>query len=431
MPTWLLVIAIISMVIVALLLFLILFEPGLEYRVRPLKAPLDSDEFVNALGALSDAQPHRYSRVQVLTDGDQFYEAELKAIREAKETINMEHYIFRPDEMGRKYVEALTERARAGVKVKVVLDWIGSFTTRDRFFAPLREAGGRLTWYQPLRWYTFKRFNNRTHRNLLIVDGRVGFVGGAGVADWWMKDTPNQPKWRDTAFRVEGEAVVGLQSTFADNWLEGSGGVLAGGADYFPGCRGETRNENDRGRAALVVNSDPSIGRGSRARILFQVLLAQAKESIDITTPYFLPDGSGRREMARAIKERGVKVRILVPGKHSDHIMTRRASRRRFGELLAAGAEIYEYEPAMIHSKVMVIDKLWNVVGTTNFDNRSFGINDEVNLAVIDRELAARLNEDFCRDVSQSHRVTAEEWNKRPLTERAVEWASWILERQS
>jgi cardiolipin synthase len=161
------------------------------------------------------------------------------------------------------------------------------------------------------------------------------------------------------------------------------------------------------------------------------VLLAQAKETIDITTPYFLPDGSGRREMARAIKERGVKVRVLVPGKHSDHLLTRRASRRRFGELLAAGAEIYEYEPAMIHSKVMVIDGLWNVVGSTNFDNRSFGINDEVNLAVIDRELAARLNEDLCRDLGKSHRVTCEEWNKRPLTERVVEWASWILERQS
>jgi cardiolipin synthase len=431
MPTWLLVIAIISMVIVAVLLFLILFEPGLEYRVRPLKAPLDSDEFTNALGALSDAQPHRYSRVKVLTNGDQFYEAELEAIRGAKESINMEHYIFRPDDTGRRYVEALAERARAGVKVKVVLDAIGSFSTHDRFFAPVTEAGGRLCWYQPMRWYTLKRFNNRTHRNLLIVDGRVGFVGGAGVADWWAKDTPKQPKWRDTAFRVEGVAVVGLQATFAENWLESSGGVLAGGADYFPGCRGESTSEDDRGRACMVVNSDPSIGRSSRARILFQVLLAQAKATIDITTPYFLPDGSGRREMCRAIRERGVKLRILVPGKHSDHVMTRRASRRRFGELLAAGAEIYEYEPAMIHAKVMVIDGLWSVVGTTNFDNRSFGINDEVNLAVIDRELAARLDEDLCRDLAKSHRVTCEEWNKRPLKERVVEWASWILERQS
>ena len=430
MPTWLFVFAIISMLIVVLLVFLILFEPGLEYRVTPLRTPLDSREFIHTLGALSDAMPHGDSTVRVLTNGDVFYESELEAIRNARSTVNLERYIFRRDEIGRRYVEAMAERARAGVKVKVVLDYVGSFTTWDRFFKPLREAGGKVCWYQPVRWYTFKRFNNRTHRDLLIVDGRVGFVGGAGVADWWMKET-DQPQWRDTMFRVEGEAVAGLQATFAENWLESSGGILSGGADYFPVVRHEGLPPDATTKAALVVNSDPSAGKATRARVLFQTLLACAGKRIDITTPYFLPDHSARREMIRAIKERGVRVRIIVPGRHSDHLLTRRAGRRRYGDLLEAGAEIHEYEPSMIHTKSLVIDDLWCVFGTTNFDNRSFGINDEVNVAACDDPLARRLNEDFERDLAHSHRVTLEEWRRRPLSERVVEWASLVLERQS
>lgn len=425
------VFAVISMCVTALLVFLILFEPGLEYRVKPLDLSLDGEVFARVLGALADAEPHGGSRVQVLTDGPAFYEAELAAIRDAKQTIHLERYIFRPDEIGRRYVDAMTERARAGVKVKVVLDYIGSFTTWDKTFEPLRQAGGRICWYQPIRWYTFKRFNNRTHRDLLIVDGRVGFVGGAGVADWWMADTPKQPRWRDTMVRVDGELVVGLQATFAENWLEASGGILSGGADYFPGCRREEAPLGPSDDVGIVVNSSPSIGRATRARILFQVLLANARESIDITSPYFLPDRTARREMIRAVRERNVRLRILVPGRHSDHLLTRRAGRRLFGELLEGGADIYEYEPSMIHAKVLVIDGLWSVVGTTNFDNRSFGINDEVNVAFQDRGLARRLNEDFERDLSRSRRVTLEEWRRRPWHERVVESASRVLERQS
>ena len=422
--------AVFSMLVVGLLIFLILFEPGLEYRVKALEAPLDSDEFTGLLGALSDAEVHGYSRVDVLTDGQAFYEAELDAIRSAKETINLERYIFRPGEIGQRYIDAMAERARAGVRVKVVLDYIGSFTTWDRHFEPLRQAGGRVCWYQPIRWYTFKRFNNRTHRDLLICDGRVGFIGGAGIADWWLKPTKDQPQWRDTMFRVEGELVIGLQATFAENWLESSGGILSGGADYFPGCRAEGRPAEVTTKAGLVINSSPSVGRATRARILFQVLLACARQRIDITTPYFLPDGSARREMIRAV-ERGVRVRVIVPGKHSDHLMTRRASRRLFGELLAGGVEIHEFEPSMIHTKSLVIDDLWSVVGTTNFDNRSFGLNDEVNLAAEDLVLAKRLGEDFDRDLARSRRVTLEDWNNRPMSEKVVEFASRILERQS
>ncbi len=427
----LLVYAIISMVIVALLLFLILFEPGLEYLVKAPDAPIESDEYLCQLGALADAEIHDRCSIEVLTNGNIFYEAELEAIRAAQVTINMERYIFAKGEVAQRYIDALSERARAGVKVKLVIDAIGSFTTGNSYFKPLREAGGQVMWYQPpFRLASFKRFNNRTHRELMVIDGRLGFVGGAGVADWWFKGDTKHPQWRDTMFRIQGEMVIGLQTTFAENWLESSGEILSG-ADYFPLCRGKLWQQNDEGVSGLVVISSPSAGRATRARVLFQTLLASATQSILITTPYFLPDRSARREMIDAIKKRGVKVRILTPGKHADHLMTRRAGRRRYGDLLLAGAEIHEYQPSMIHAKILVIDGRWCVVGSTNFDNRSFGLNDEVNVATADPGLATALEKDFANDLSKSRRINYEEWNNRPFHERIVEWASWILERQS
>jgi cardiolipin synthase len=223
--------------------------------------------------------------------------------------------------------------------------------------------------------------------------------------------------------RVEGEAVPNLQATFAENWLAASGELLTGNA-YFPQitCPANT--------AAMVINSTPTIGGSTRARVLFQLLLASAKRSISITTPYFLPDKSLTRELCRAIEERDVKLRILVPGRKSDHLLTRSTSRGGYGPLLEAGAEVYEYQPSMIHAKILCVDGLWGVVGSTNFDNRSFGINDEVNLAVCDAAFAEQLDQDMTGDVAQSRRVSLEEWRARPVSERAPELLGWIFERQ-
>ena len=296
----------------------------------------------------------------------------------------------------------------------MVLDAVGGFATWQSYFTELREAGGRVYFYHPLKWYTLPRINNRTHRELIVVDGRVGFVGGAGFADHWLHThgRKRKPRWRDTMFRVEGRIVRDLQSVFAENWLESSGELLTE-PGYFPQL-------SDHGRtSAMVVCSTPTTGRSARNRMLFQTLLAAAQRTIEITTPYFLPDRSACTEMVRAIKERGVGVTILTPGQHSDHLLTRRSSRRLYGPLLKAGARIYEYEPTMIHAKVLVIDGIWSVVGSTNFDNRSFGINDEVNVAAFDADLAARLQEDFRSDLAHSHRVTYRKWYRRPLVERA------------
>jgi cardiolipin synthase A/B len=418
------VISIIAIAFLALMLFLALFEPGLRYKIRlsPSLQP-DSEDFQRLLAALADAQLHARNQIEVLTNGDVFYEAELEAISLARHSVNIEAYIFQKGKIARRFVAALTERARAGAQVNLVFDAIGSFATWNSYFKELREAGGQVAWYHPLRWDTLPRINNRTHRELIIIDGKVGFIGGAGVADHWYLGKRRHPRWRDTMFRIEGEEVTGLQATFAENWLEASGELLTD-KGYFPFC------EVESGAIAMVVNSSPSIGGSTRARMLFQTLLASAQKSIAITTPYFLPDKSARDEMIRAIKERGVEVRIITPGKHSDHLLTRTSSRRLYGDLLKAGAQIYEYEPAMIHAKVMIVDGLWSVVGSTNFDNRSFGLNDEINLAACDDKLAARLEMDFARDMADSREVTYDEWRRRSVFERAHEWLGWVLERQ-
>ncbi|MCA1594636.1 MAG: phospholipase D-like domain-containing protein [Acidobacteria bacterium] len=423
-PNWFDVIAICSVAFMALLLFLALFEPGLAYKIdTPGKCDLDSPDFLRMIEALTDAQVRRRSTIEVLANGEVYYEAELEAIKRAECSVNIEAYIFQKGEVARRFVEALTERARAGVKVNLVMDAIGNFSSRNSYFKDLTQAGGRIAWYHPLKLHTLPRINNRTHRELMIVDGKVGFIGGAGVADHWLLGVKGKKRWRDTMFRVEGDLALSMQATFAENWLESSGEILAG-EEYFP--KYETESETQ----ALVVNSSPTSGGSTRARILYQTLLASARESVLITTPYFLPDRSARAEMLKAIEERGVRISIITPGQHSDHLLTRTSSRRLYGDLLKAGAKIYEYQPSMIHAKTMVVDGVWSVVGSTNFDNRSFGLNDEVNLAAFDRELAARVAADFARDRAESREVTYKEWRSRPLWERAYEQLGWLLERQ-
>jgi cardiolipin synthase len=410
-----------------LMLVLALFEPPLPYRLgaEPSHGP-DAEEFLRVLAALSGAQVQRHCKVEVLTNGEVYYEAELAAIAAARHSINLEAYIFKKGEVTRRFLAALTERARAGVQVNMVLDAVGSFSTWHGTFNELRAAGGRIFFYHPIRWHTLPRINNRTHRELLIIDGKVAFLGGAGFADHWLLPHGRGRKkrrWRDTMFRVEGEAVLDLQSTFAENFLETAGEMLCD-ARYFPApeAAGET--------AALVVRGTPSAGRSSRNRMLFQALIASARKSIQITSPYFLPDRSARAELRRAIRKRGVEVTVVTPGRQTDHLLTRVTSRRLYGSLLRAGARIYEYQPAMIHTKTMIVDGLWSVVGSSNFDYRSFGINDEVNLATRDAAIAQRLGEDFAADLDASRLQTYRRWYRRPLFERAYEWLGWLLERQ-
>jgi cardiolipin synthase len=311
------------------------------------------------------------------------------------------------------------------VRVRLIADRYGSLRTPGRYFGALRRAGGEVYWYQPIAWYTLKRLNNRTHRDLLIVDGEVGFVGGIGVADYWVGPPGRGRPWRDTMVRVTGDLVKGLQTSFAENWLEASGEILPA-EDFAPSPEVMPAGSG----YALVVSSSPSEGRSTRARMLFQILLASARRSILICNPYFIPDRSLCRELVGAAR-RGIRVTLLMPGRWNNHPMVRLASRRRYGLLLESGAAIHEYQPAMMHAKVMVVDGAWSVLGSTNFDNRSFGLNDEVNVAILQRALAGRLEADFAADLAASREVKLDEWRRRPLSERAFAALARVLERQA
>jgi cardiolipin synthase A/B len=401
----------------------VLFEPGLAYHIETQVTSPSSTAFLRLLAGVTGSAVEHARTVEVLTNGEAFYEAELAAIRAARRSVHIVAFIFHPGEIGDRFLAALTERAQAGVIVRVLVDAIGSFPTPDRYFATLRAAGGIVAWYQPVRWYTLKRFNNRTHREIIVVDAETGFVGGAGIASHWFAGNLRQPPWRDTMLRVTGGIVSGLQTAFAENWLEATGEILMD-PQLFPAIRFPAE-----GVAGFVAIGTPSPARSSPARVLFQALLAAARETIDVNSPYFLPDRSARREMIAAVR-RGVRVRVITPGRFNNHPIARLASRRRYGELLKAGVEIHEFQPGMIHAKIFVMDGLWSVVGSTNFDSRSFDLNDEVNLAVMDPAVAARLNVDFERDRALSERVTLVDWDKRGLGEKVLAMLGRILERQ-
>jgi cardiolipin synthase A/B len=407
-------------IFLAWLVLVFLFTPGINYHLSH-RTSVHDEGFLYTIQSTCQAALHRGNQVTVFTNGPQFYPAMLEAIRCASRSINMECYIFQPGRIANQFIEALSERARAGVNVTIVVDAIGSLSLWGRPVSRLRKAGCRIESYQRLRWYSLARLNNRTHRELLVVDGRVAFSGGAGIADWWAYPHRRKRPWRDTMIRIEGPVVAALQGVAAENWLECCGEVLTG-PEYFPDLEpaGDT--------TAFVVRSSPS-DRATTSRVTFQLLMEGADHDLHISTPYFLPDRALRRALVELARRR-VAVSVVVPGPGTDQKWVRLASRRMWGQLLEAGIRIHEYRGTMIHAKVLIVDGLWSVLGTTNIDNRSFEHNDEVNVALQDRGLASRLLEDFRKDVETSDEITLERWQRRPLWEKIAGPFIWILERQ-
>jgi len=397
------------------------FTPRIDYKVsNPLRP--DGDEFLHVIQSTCQAAIHYKNKVEVFTNGGQFYPAMRDAILAAESSVNMEAYIFKRGDAADMLMEAMIERARRGVEVRLTLDAVGSFVMA---FGPqlrrLRDAGCKVQFYQRLTWYRLHRLNNRTHRELLVIDGRVAFTGGAGVADHWLKPHGRHAAWRDTMARVEGPIVAALQGVFAENWLECCGEILTDPRHWpvFP---------EGMGAAAMLVKSSPS-DRSTTSRVVFQMLIEGAVSCIDIQTPYFLPDKALRRALVRATR-RGVRVRVIVPGKYTDQRLVRLASRRMYRELLAGGIRLFEYRPAMTHVKALMVDDVWAVMGTTNVDNRSFEHNDEINIAFREAKVVSRLRGDFEADLAASDEITLEQWGQRPALEKLVEPVCWILERQ-
>ena len=402
------------------LIMAMLFTPHIPYHIE---AEIDarSDHFVHVLESTCQTHLEHGNHVELLANGDRFYPAMLAAIRSARETIDMECYIFKKGEIADRFVGALTERARAGVRVTIVMDAIGSFTALRGIATTLRDAGCRVEPYQRMRWYSLARLNNRTHRELLVVDGDVAFIGGAGIADWWAKPMHRKPRWRDLMVRVEGPVVSDIAGIVAENWMECCGEIRTGTETYKP-----RRPVGDV--AAFAIKSSPA-DRATASRALFQTLIEAANEKVVVATPYFLPDKAFRRAIRRTVA-RGVKMTVVVPGRHTDQRWVRLASRRMYGQVLEAGGRIFEYEAGMTHVKALLVDDLWAVVGTTNLDNRSFEHNDEVNLAVRDRSFAARIRCDLNADIASSREIRLDAWRRRPVWEKLIGTVAWILERQ-
>jgi cardiolipin synthase len=399
------------------------FIPGekkLETRISEIYAVQDP-QFLRTMSHLLGPPLVAGNQVQELINGDEIFPPMLAAIRAAQKTITFETYIYWSGDIGREFAEALAERAQAGVKIHVLVDWVGSVKMDDALLELMEDAGVELHKYHPLHWYHLARMNNRTHRKLLVVDGTVGFTGGVGIADNWLGDAQDADHWRDSHFRIEGPAVAHMQAAFLDNWMKTSGEVLHGEA-YFPPLKpvGE--------HYAQVLKSSSNEGSES-VRLMYLLSIASARKTIYIANAYFVPDDLSVETLVRAL-ERGVKVRIILPGTRIDSEPVRRASRARWGDLLEAGAEIYEYQPTMYHCKVMVVDDVWVSVGSTNFDSRSFRLNDEANLNIYDHAFAQRQIDIFEDDLKKSRQITYAEWQHRPWSEKLLEHTIALLRSQ-
>jgi cardiolipin synthase len=369
-------------------------------------------QFVRSMGVLLGPALMPGNKVDTLVNGDEIFPAMLEDIRSAKRSITFESYIYWKGDIGKQFAAALAERARAGVKVHVLLDWAGSQKMDKDSLNEMGRAGVQVMKYHHPKWFKFRHLNHRTHRKLLVVDGRIGFTGGVGIADPWNGAAQDPKHWRDTHYRIQGPVVAQIQGAFADNWTQASGDVLHGD-DYFPPL------EPVASLPAQMFKSSVEGGAESM-QLMYLLSLAAAKSTIDLSMAYFIPDDHTLDHLAAALK-RGVRMRIILPGKETDSWMVRRASRANWGRILENGGEIYEFEPTMFHCKVLVIDGLWTSVGSTNFDTRSFRLNDEANLNVYDRAFAARQVTEFENDLKRSRRITYEEWKNRAWYDKAID----------
>ncbi len=410
----------VTSVLVLLVLNLTTGEEEIQHQIPRLYAS-DSPQFERAMGVLLGPGILGGNEVVELLNGDQIFPPMLEAIRKAQHSITFETYIYWSGDIGKQFADALSERARAGVKVHVLLDWVGSAKIEESFLTEMKAAGVEIEKFHEPSWYDLARLNNRTHRKLLVADGGIGFTGGVGIAPAWTGNAQDPDHWRDTHFQVKGPVVAQMQATFLDNWLKATGRVMHG-PEYFPALApvGDQR--------AQMFSSSPASGSESM-QLMYHLAITAAERSIDLSAAYFVPDTLTRKLLMDAL-QRGVRVRLITPGEHTDTDIVKAASRATWGELLQAGAQIHEYQPTMYHCKVMIVDQRMVSVGSTNFDNRSFRLNDEANLNVYDSGIAARLTATFEDDLQRSRPVTYADWLNRPWTEKLAERLVSVLHSQ-
>ncbi|MFH1813023.1 MAG: phospholipase D-like domain-containing protein [Pseudomonadota bacterium] len=395
-------------------------ETKIERRIERLYT-LDDPRFMQELGVLLGPPFVQGTQVRALLNGDEIFPPMLAAIRGARASITFETYIYWSGDIGRAFADALAERARSGVKVHVLLDWVGSAKMDDSLMTVMEQAGVQVRRFHPPHWSHLGRMNNRTHRKLLVIDGAIGFTGGVGIAPQWTGRAQDPEHWRDTHFEVEGPVVAQMQSIFIDNWIKVTGDVLHG-PDYFPALA-------PAGPASAQMFSSSPSGGSESMQLMYLLAITAASRSIDLSAAYFVPDTLTLQALAEALK-RGVRLRIVVPGEHIDSDTVRSASRATWGPLLKAGATIAEYAPTMYHCKLMIVDGLLTSVGSTNFDNRSFRLNDEATLNIVDRPFAHAQTAAFEADLALARPVTYAQWEARPVRERVGEWLATVIGTQ-
>ena len=360
--------------------------------------------------------------VQQLNNGD-VYAQLWRDLRSARQTITVQMYYSQPGAVADTMAEILKERARAGVRVLFVLDAFGSQNLKKAWADSLESAHVRIGLLRQVHWYSLHNASDRSHVRVVVVDGKVGYTGGFGLADYWLGDGRQRDQWRDSNVRFEGPAVLALQAAFAAAWAECTGELLAGDT-YFPralllGHPGTVQ--------AGVFFSSPTTGSTPAERFI-ALSIASARKSLYVTNSYFVPDDDFRNLLLQA-RRHGVDVRILTVNKETDVKTTWWAGRSRYEELLSGGIRIYEYQPAMMHSKTFIVDGLWGSIGSMNFDNRSLAFNNESNLVFLDRGEGAKMDSIFFDDVSRSKEITLSEFRKRPWQERVIEWGASLLSR--
>lgn len=398
-------------------------EGGRGYELRGGDRPdVGSDEFLRAAEALTSAPISLGNEVELLVNGDRIFPAFLETIGAAEHSLNLLTYVYWRGDIAEEIAGALCEKARDGVDVNVLLDAVGTAQMDLGLVGRMQDAGVKVVRFRPPKPYALRRLNNRTHRKILVADGRVGMIGGVGIAEEWTGDAQDPDHWRDTHLRVRGPVVRGMQGAFAESWLEATGDVLVG-EPYLPSLE-----RCDGGGATQLVRSSAGVG-DTNVEALFFLAIACAKTSLDLTSAYFAPRPAFTAALADAAR-RGIRVRVLVPGEHTDKDFVRTAGRRSYDALLDAGVRIWEYGPTMLHAKTLTVDGAWATVGSVNFDNRSFQLQDEATLCVQSEAFAERLDEQFARDLEVSEEISLERWRGRPAHQRARERVTTLARRE-
>ena len=398
----------VSALVVAFLL--VIAQDQVTLKTRSAVSAADP-RHANYLGGLLGVQLSRGNRFTVLTNGDQSFPVMLAAVKNAKRRVSFETYIFKKGRMADEFTRAFEDAAKRGVRVNLVIDAVGGSGIDEEHVKRLEQAGCRLGRFNTPSWYSLEELNYRTHRKILVVDGEIAYTGGAGIDDQWMGNAQDKEHWRDTMIEVVGPLARLMEGGFYENFAEAAGEVT-------PELDDTPQEANAEG-AAFVVRSSPSGGANDLKR-LYLLGLASARQTIDVTTPYFVTDESSRWALEDAVR-RGVKIRLIVEGDITDAMPVKYASRQHYDQLMEMGIEIYEYQPTMMHTKTFVVDGVWNMFGSANFDNRSLELNDELNVAVTSASLAARLLVDFERDLKASRRLDLATWRQRSLLQKTRE----------